>query len=361
MNNQLENRKKLNTKEKYDNFLDIIDIIFSFLLVCVHVRIYFLNNSVSIFRDDLKESKLYKQNSHPNTNINFNFIYLFTNLLLLKFILQFAFMHITPYILKKQYKNPNDEKNYLLRKKYIRKLATHLYKMIFYILITLFGYYVLNQTNFFPKSLLGHGYLPNMFSEDNTNDFFHTKPKYFDLYYVLNLAYFSVDAIWLLFIDEKQSDFNVMFFHHVCSISLIYFSYITNYSNIGSIVLFLHNESDIFVHLTRFLLQTDASEIIKNISGVILTINFIYIRQYVFYDVIYTIYFYTKRNWDNIKLFLWLFLVFLYLLHISWTIAILAKAWKMVRGVKLTHIWNYNDSIKNKEKEKINGLNNQND
>ena len=357
MNSQIANRKKLNSKEKYDNFLDII---FSFLLVCVLVGNYFIYNTVSIFRDDLKESKLYKQNSLPNTNINFKFICLFTNLVLLKFILQFAFMHITPYILKKQYKNPNDEKNYLLGKMYIRKLATHLYKMIFYTLITLFGYYVLNQTNYFPKSLLGHGYLPNMFSEGYPNDFFHTKPKYFDLYYVINLAYFSVDAIWLLFIDEKQSDFNVMLFHHVCTISLIYFSYITNYSNIGSIVLFLHTESDIFVHLTRLLLQTDAPEMIKNISGVILTINFIYVRQYVFYDVIYTIYFYTKWNWCKITLFLWLFLVFLYLLHISWTIALLAKAWKMVRGVKLTDTWNYNDSIKNKEKEKINDLNNKN-
>ena len=357
MKNQITNKKKLNVKEMYDDFLDII---FSFFLVCVLVLNYFLYNTVSIFRDDLKESKFYNENSLPNSILGLRFFYIFIYLALIKFLLQFAFRHITPYILKKQYKNPNDEKNYLLGKMYTRKLAIHLYKMLFYTLITSFGYYVLNQTNYFPKSLLGHGYLPNMFSEGYPKDFFHTKPKYFDLYYVINLAYFSVDAIWLLFIDEKQSDFRIMLFHHVCTISLIYFSYITNYSNIGSIVLFLHTESDIFVHLTRLLLQTDAPEMIKNISGVILTINFIYVRQYVFFDVIYTIYFYTKWTWGKITLFLWLFLVFLYLLHISWTIALLAKAWKMVRGVKLTDTWNYNDSVKNKLAVKMNDLNKKN-
>ena len=357
MKNQITNKKKSNVKEIYEDFLDII---FSFFLV--FVLNYFLYKNVSIFRDDLKESKSYKENSLSNSIINYKFFYIFIYLALLKFLLQNAFRNITPYILKKQYKNPNDEKNYLLGKIYIKKLAIYLYKIIFYTLITSFGYYVLNQTNYFPKSLLGHGYLSNMFSEGYSKDFFHTKPKYFDLYYVIYLAYFSVDAIWLIFIDdEKQSDFRIMLFRHICIISLIYFSYITNYSNIGSIVLFLHTESDIFVHLTRFLLQTDAPEIIKNISGVILTINFIYVRQFVFFDVIYTIYYYhTKWKWGKITLFLWLFLVLLYLLHISWTIALLVNVWKMFRGMKLTDIWNYNDSIKNKLAVKSNDLNEKN-
>ena len=131
MKNQITNKKKLNVKEMYDDFLDII---FSFFLV--FVLNYFLYKNVSIFRDDLKESKSYKENSLSNSIINYKFFYIFIYLALLKFLLQNAFRKITPYILKKQYKNPNDEKNYLLGKMYTRKLAIHLYKILFYTLIT---------------------------------------------------------------------------------------------------------------------------------------------------------------------------------------------------------------------------------
>ena len=65
-------------------------------------------------------------------------------------------------------------------------------------------------------------------------------------------------------------------------ISLILFSYLSNYSQVGAVILFLHMKSDIFVHSTRYLLHTRFPPIFAEISGVILTINFIYMRKFVF-------------------------------------------------------------------------------
>ena len=79
---------------------------------------------------------------------------------------------------------------------------------------------------------------------------------------MLCLSYFANDFFWLLR-EDKQTDFINMLLHHICTISLIVFSHLVNYSNVGSIVLILHMESDIFVHSTRFLLQTDFPEFIK--------------------------------------------------------------------------------------------------
>ena len=56
-------------------------------------------------------------------------------------------------------------------------------------------------------------------------------------------------------------------------------------------------ESDILLHVSRFLLQTDNSTFLIGFVGVIFTINFIYMRQYVFGEMIYTVYKYVTWKW----------------------------------------------------------------
>ena len=64
-----------------------------------------------------------------------------------------------------------------------------------------------------------------------------------------------------------------MFTHHICTIFLIIFSFITNYSNIGSLVIFCHMESDILGHAIRFIVQTDQPIFFIGLIGVSLMIN----------------------------------------------------------------------------------------
>ena len=228
-------------------------------------------------------------------------------------------------------------------------LKIHIFKGSIYTFLTIFGYYVLKDINYYPKSLLGNGWLPNMFIKGYPDSFYLEKPPLFDFYYMLCLSYFISDLVGL-FREAKQTDFINMLLHHICTISLIVFSHLVHYSNVGSIVLILHMESDIFVHITRFFLQTDVPEIIKNISGLILVFNFLYTRIYVLGDIIYVLYMYV--TWKGIiDWFLLIFLSIIYIMHINWAIMLLQKMFALFMGTKLNDTRDFKVNI-NKEKEK---------
>ena len=53
-------------------------------------------------------------------------------------------------------------------------------------------------------------------------------------------------------------------------------------------------------------------------------------RQYVFGDMIYTIYKYITWNWGIITTMLWLFLVILYIMHLRWSYILLYKTSELV-------------------------------
>ena len=129
--------------------------------------------------------------------------------------------------------------------------------------MTVFGYILLKQLDYFPTSLRGKGYLMKMFESGYPGKFYHWKPDYFDFYYLTALGFCVTDLIWLVFIYKLQSDFVMMLLHHICTISLLSFSFLTNYSNIGCIVLILHDIGDIFVYVTRIVINTDAKSFIK--------------------------------------------------------------------------------------------------
>ena len=116
------------------------------------------------------------------------------------------------------------------------------FKLIYYSSLTILGYKALSPLEYFPKELGGSGYMAKMFEKKFPDAFFHTKTPLFDLHYLICLSYSFVDLIWLILIDTRQLDFFVMLFHHICTSSLIIFSFVTQYSNVGSIVLFLHNK-----------------------------------------------------------------------------------------------------------------------
>ena len=251
-------------------------------------------------------------------------------------------------VMKKAYLYPKNEKDRQLGEKYKIRLPIHIFKGSMYIFLTIFGYMVLKDVNYFPKSLLGKGWLPNMFINGYPNSFYLDKPPFFDFYYMLCLSYFTSDLVGL-FIEAKQSDFINMLLHHVCTISLIVFSHLVHYSNVGSIVLFLHMESDIFVHITRFLLNTDVPEIYKDISGIILVFNFIYVRIYVLGDIIYVLYMYV--TWKGvIDWFLLIFLSIIYIMHINWAIMLLQKMFSLFMGTKLNDTREFNPNKKIEKK-----------
>lgn len=273
-----------------------------------------------------------------------------------KTIIEFLSKRFVERCLSKKYKEPKNDKFKKLAVIYRHKLARHIYKFSFYFLITIFGYIILHDLPYFPKSMLGKGHISNLFSKGFPDFYFYEKPPLFNLYYNLNLAFFLTDIIFL-FIMERQSDFVKMFLHHICTISLILFSFMINYLHIGALVLFCHMESDILMHMTRFLLQTDNSLIFVGSIGILFTINFIYMRQFVLAQLIYCLYTYHKWKVD-IDYILWIYLIILYILHIHWSYILIYKSIELLTTrKKIVDDVNYDKLLKGDKKENSNSIN----
>ena len=324
----------------------------SFFILCI-----FLSSILSIvlcffikeFNDNIKRHNL--NYNWPKLSELIPSLYILPLIMAIKTAIELLSKGLVESCLAKKYKQPKNEEFKKLGIIYRHKLSRHIYKITYYVGITIFGYHVLHNLPYFPKSMLGNGYMPNMFLKGFPDSYFHERTPLFTLYYNINLAYFLNDFIFM-FIMERQSDFINMLLHHVCTISLIIFSFITNYSNIGSLVLFCHMESDILVHLARFLLQTDNSIFIIGFVGVIFTINFVYMRQYVFGEIIYTIYKYITWKWRIITTTLWLFLVILYIMHLRWSYVLLSKISELlVTQKKVEDEVNYDKLVKVNKKD----------
>ena len=342
----LKSKNKLTTKEKYDSFWNKI---FYFCLGLSLFGIALMLVNLNEFRRKLITlNPSYKFPQYSDFIICVPLIVFISSI---KMIFQKYLKKFCERVMKKSYRFPKTDKDRELGKKYRIKLPSHAFKLTNYLILTIAGYAILKDLNYFPKSLLGKGWLPNMLINGYPNSFYHQKPPLFDFYYMFCLSYFASDFIWLL-LEVKQTDFINMLLHYVCTISLIVFSHLVNYSNVGSIVLFLHMETDVLVHCTRFLLQTDFPEIIKNISGITLVIDFLYVRVYVLGDIIRVLY--TYITWKGvIDWFLIIFLSIIYLMHINWAIMLLQKFFALCFGTKLYDTREYKIEDKNKSKKKL--------
>ena len=311
-------------------------------IVLIFIACFFIND----FNNNIRKYNL--KYRWPKLTDLIPSLYLLPMIICYKLFIEYLSKDFVEYCLSNKYKHPKLKE---LKDKYRLKLSRHLYKITFYTGITIFGYYVLKDLPYFPKSMGGKGYMPAMFLPGFPNSYFHEKPPLFDFYYNLNLAYFFCDFIFLL-ISERQSDFINMLLHHICTISLIIFSFITNYSNIGCLVIFCHMQSDILGHAIRFVVQTDLPIFIIGSTGISFLSNFIYMRQYVFGEMIYTIYKYITWKWDIITFMLWLFLVILYIMHFRWSAILLVKEGQIVfqkkrvtDGIKYNDEKNYENKI----------------
>ena len=194
----------------------------------------------------------------------------------------------------------------------------------------------------------GHGELQKLYYKGLKSFAFFERPYGFDIYYLLNLAYTYADLICVLFIYDGQTDFFVMLFHHLCTICCIYCSLYFQYASVGSLILFLHNASDIVVYLSRTMLYIKIPAIFLKIQGPVLLFTFIYFRQYVLGKIIYGIIF--DITWETYGLnnIFSVFIICLYILHLDWSFKLIKLAYKAI--FKNT----YSDSREFTEDKKIN-------
>lgn len=257
-------------------------------------------------------------------------IVFFPILLIIKIVFENFFNgFMYKYFLASKYKNPENVENYKLGLVYKKKLATSLFKVVYYTSSIIIGHFVIKELDFIPSELGGNGDMSAIVNMTYPNYLFYSKSQYFNQYYLLGLAFVLTDLVWLIFFYEVQTDFYLMVLHHSITISLVIFSYLGNFSQIGIIVFYLHDLTDIFVYITRIIINTDYNDTIKLTPCVMLLVTYIFYRIYLFSKLIYTVgyyhYFIYQRKNDIEFNILWLFKIFLLIMHIYWVSQIIKR------------------------------------
>ncbi|XP_055976033.1 ceramide synthase 5 isoform X3 [Sorex fumeus] len=153
-------------------------------------------------------------------------------------------------------------------------------------------------------------------------------------YYIMELAFYW-SLMFSQFTDIKRKDFLIMFVHHLATIGLITFSYINNMVRVGTLVMCLHDVSDILLEAAKLANYAKYQRLCDALF-VIFSVIFVVTRLgiYPFWILNSTLF----ESWEIIGPYpsWWLFnglLLVLQVLHIIWSYLIARIAFKaLIRG-----------------------------
>jgi TLC domain len=164
----------------------------------------------------------------------------------------------------------------------------------------------------------------------------HSVSRAMDFYYQYQLGAY----IHLLFWTEvSRSDAVEMIIHHVTTILLLTFSYITNFTRIGASILLLHDASDLFLESAKCFNYVSKAKDSKwackycDTIFALFAITFFVTRliiypRYIIYSVFVEAPTHFGTNWAGFWVFSGL-LVVLQLLHIFWFYLIAKMLWQL--------------------------------
>ena len=120
------------------------------------------------------------------------------------------------------------------------------------------------------------------------------------------------------FTDIKRRDFWQMFIHHVVTLMLLSISWITNMFRIGSLILLVHDCSDVFLEFIKALKYAKLHKACDMIF-IFFVITWIGTRLLIFPRLIFINFFESPERNCPLLFLLNILLVLLLLLHIFWT------------------------------------------
>ncbi|KAF6730459.1 Ceramide synthase 5 [Oryzias melastigma] len=138
-------------------------------------------------------------------------------------------------------------------------------------------------------------------------------------YYLAELAFYS-SLMFSQFTDIRRKDFFIMFVHHLATILLITFSYTNNMVRVGTMIMSLHDASDIFLEAAKLANYAKYQRLCDSMF-VVFTLIFFLTRLVIFpFWVIYSVLF---ESWEIVGPYRawWLLnglLLVLQCLHVIW-------------------------------------------
>ncbi|KAF8389864.1 hypothetical protein HHK36_024381 [Tetracentron sinense] len=95
--------------------------------------------------------------------------------------------------------------------------------------------------------------------------------------YMYAAGFYTYSIFALVFWETRRSDFGVSMAHHVATVILIVLSYIFRFARVGSVVLALHDASDVFLEIAK-MAKYSGFERIASFSFILLVLSWVVLR-----------------------------------------------------------------------------------
>ncbi|KAJ8440934.1 hypothetical protein Cgig2_022790 [Carnegiea gigantea] len=95
--------------------------------------------------------------------------------------------------------------------------------------------------------------------------------------YMYAAGFYTYSIFALVFWETRRSDFGVSMGHHVATVILIVLSYVFRFARVGSIVLALHDASDVFLEIGK-MSKYSGAETIASVSFILFVMSWVLLR-----------------------------------------------------------------------------------
>ncbi|TKY69466.1 LAG1 longevity assurance-like 3 [Spatholobus suberectus] len=156
--------------------------------------------------------------------------------------------------------------------------------------------------------------------------------------YMYAAGFYSYSILALIFWETRRSDFVVSMGHHVSSVILIVLSYIFRFVRVGSVVLALHDASDVFMETAK-MSKYSGAETIASIAFALFVLCFtimriIYYPFWILRSTSYEVVLALKKDLEDGPIYYYVFntlLYFLLVMHIYWWVLMLRMLVKQMQ------------------------------
>jgi len=162
-------------------------------------------------------------------------------------------------------------------------MAFEVFKFFYFSSSVAWGYSVLKDEDYFPKSLGGSGDITKCFDNSATP---YNNPD-LKMYGLVTMGFHFGCLFTHMFEENKRDDFVEMTLHHVVAMYLFFGYYMGNLWRIGTVIAYLHDIADVTAMASKTLSETPFS----NLTAVVFLFNmsvWFYTRLFVLpYECIY--------------------------------------------------------------------------
>lgn len=95
--------------------------------------------------------------------------------------------------------------------------------------------------------------------------------------YMYAAGFYTYSIFALLFWETRRSDFGVSMGHHIATVILIVLSYIFRFARVGSVVLALHDASDVFLEVGK-MSKYSGAETLASFSFILFVVSWVLLR-----------------------------------------------------------------------------------